>query len=192
MPWIYITGLAFALAMDAFAVSIATGMEIRKLRIGHIVRVSFWFGFFQFLMPVIGYLAGKQAINYMRDYDHYIAFLLLLGIGAHMIYDAVWRDNEDRKDNEKDPTRGITVIIRAIAVSIDALAAGVALTAVHSGSIFPAAVVIGLVTLFMSMIGMKFGAKLGDKLGHWTEVAGGIVLILIGLKILIEHCFYGA
>ncbi|MBW2636373.1 MAG: manganese efflux pump [Deltaproteobacteria bacterium] len=170
--------IAIGLGMDAFAVAIGTGVTIRKLSFGPVFRLSFHFGFFQFLMPVVGWLAGRTISGYIAGYDHWIAFGLLLFIGCKMIIDSFKKEEIDRSD----PTRGLTLIILSIATSIDALAVGLGLAFLNTGILFPS-IVIGIVAFVM----MVFARVLGRLLGRNVEIVGGIILIGIGIKILIEH-----
>ncbi|MEA3470921.1 MAG: manganese efflux pump MntP family protein [Thermodesulfobacteriota bacterium] len=182
MGFLSIILIAIGLGMDAFAVAIGTGVAIRKLSFGHVFRLSFHFGFFQFLMPVVGWLAGRTVSGYIAEYDHWIAFGLLLLIGCKMISDSFKRVEVKRGD----PTRGLTLIILSVATSIDALAVGLGLAFLNTGILYPS-IVIGIVAFVMTIIGMVFARVLGKLLGRKVEILGGIILIGIGIKILIEH-----
>ncbi len=186
MSWAVVLGIAVGLAMDAFAVSIAAGLTIQNLTRRHVFRLAFHFGLFQALMPIMGWLAGTTIAEYTKAYDHWVAMGLLGAIGGKMLWESFrgeeWTDRPD-------PTRGWSLVTLSIATSIDALAAGLVLAA-NRVSVWAPAVVIGIVTGGLTAIGIRFGSRLGPKLGRWTERLGGIVLIAIGVKILIEHLFY--
>lgn len=175
-------GMAVGMGMDTFAVAIAVGLTLGKMGIHHIARLAFHFGFFQFLMPIIGYAAGLSFRNYISAYDHWIAFGLLMGIGIHMIIEAFEEKEELEKD--KDPTRGMTVIILSLATSIDALAMGVSISLLRV-NIWGPAIMFGVVTASMTAIGMTFGRKLGTRLPFRMEIIGGLFLIGLGIKMLI-------
>jgi manganese efflux pump family protein len=174
-------GIAVGLAMDAFAVSVAAGLAVASVTPRHVFRVSFHFGLFQFMMPVVGWLAGGQLAAYAGSYDHWVAFGLLSYVGGRMLWEAC---RDKKAENERDPTRGLMLVTLSIATSLDALAVGMSM-AFLGVSVWIPAVVIGIVTATLSAIGIKFGSRIGPRWEHWAEAAGGIVLILIGLKVLI-------
>jgi len=185
LSWLQIIAIAFGLAMDAFAVSIVIGFAVRKITAGHVLRVCFFFGGFQFLMPLVGWLAGRTASTYIVAYDHWIAFGLLSLIGGKMLWEALrGGGNDDQKKG--DPTRGLTVLMFAIATSIDALAVGFSM-AFLKVSILGPSVVIGLVAAGMSFVGISFGSKIGQRWSRYAEILGGVVLIGIGIHILVLH-----
>ena len=169
--------------MDAFAVSIAAGLSIPDLTGRHVFRLAWHFGLFQFMMPVLGWLAGTTLSAYIGAYDHWVAFGLLVIIGGKMLHEA-FCDKGDRVRG--DPTRGVLLVTLSVATSIDALAAGLSI-AFLGVSIWGPSVVIGLVAGALTMVGIRFGSRLGRRWQRWAEVAGGCVLILIGLRILISH-----
>jgi len=177
--------VAVALAMDAFAVSIAAGMKIKRVDGGHVFRAGFHFGLFQFMMPVIGWFAGRAFAAWVAPFDHWIAFVLLAGLGGKMLYEAKGHDPAPT-GGAADPTRGWSLVLLSVATSIDALAVGLSL-AVIGVSIWVPAVVIGVVTCTLSGLGIRFGARLGHKIEHEAEAVGGLILIAIGVKILISH-----
>ncbi|MFZ5571832.1 MAG: manganese efflux pump MntP family protein [Thermodesulfobacteriota bacterium] len=185
MNWISILGIAFALAMDAFAVAIVIGLSLSCITKRHIFRLAFHFGLFQALMPVCGWLAGKAVYGHIAAFDHWIAFCLLSFVGGKMLWEA--RGGGDDTGMEGcDPTRGISLVILSIATSIDALAVGLSLAMIGSSIVLPA-VIIGLVATTLTTIGMLLGGKIGTAWGKWAETAGGITLIAIGLRILYTH-----
>lgn len=174
--------LAVGLSMDAFAVSVCKGLSMEKLSIKNMAVVGLWFGGFQALMPVIGYLLGVQFKSKITAIDHWIAFILLGFIGVNMI-----RESLDKE--ESCPVAGVdvkTMFPLAVATSIDALAVGITF-AFLDVSILPAASFIGVVTFVCSVFGVKVGNVFGTKYKAKAELAGGIILVLLGLKILLEH-----
>ena len=181
--WVLI-GIAVALAMDAFAVALGVGVSVSPLTRRHYFRLGFHFGLFQALMPITGWLLGRTVQQYIVDYDHWIALTLLALIGGHMIYEALHPDKEERKTG--DPTRGLSLILLSVATSIDALAVGLSLAMLNVSVWFPA-LIIGLVACVFTLIGLRIGRRIGESWGPRVEIFGGIILILIGIKIVIEH-----
>jgi len=184
MDLLNLIALAVALAMDAFAVALGVGVRVTPLTGRHLFRLGFHFGLFQALMPIIGWLAGRSVQEYIVDYDHWIAFALLAAIGGHMIYAALHPDEEETRDG--DPTRGVTLVLLAIATSIDALAVGLSL-AMLGTSVWIPSLIIGLVAGAFTVGGMLLGRRIGDAWGPRVELLGGGILILIGIRIVIEH-----
>jgi manganese efflux pump family protein len=176
-------GVAVGLAMDAFAVSIGAGLTLKTVDARQTFRLAWHFGLFQALMPIIGWLAGLSVERWIAPVDHWIAFGLLAVIGGKMIYEALKDDEETRRG---DPTKGWSLVLLSVATSIDALAVGLSL-ALLDVSIWWPAVVIGLVAGAFTTMGMQLGKRFGALLGRRMEVVGGIVLIAIGVKILVEH-----
>ena len=179
--------LALALAMDAFAVAIAAGMRLDRLTPRHVFRMSFHFGLFQAIMPIIGWLAGLSVRSLIEQWAPWAAFGLLAFVGIKMIRDSLSPDaNEQARSS--DPTRGFSLIMLSIATSIDALAVGLSLSFLGESIWIPAAV-IGLVCLCMTALGMYAGHKAAHicRLGNHAGLLGGVVLLGIGLKILWEH-----
>ena len=174
--------LAVGLSMDAFAVSICKGLSMKKITLGKASIVGLWFGGFQALMPMIGYLLGSQFEQYITAIDHWIAFVLLCFIGASMIKESLSKDEEDVNDSLDVKT----MFILAVATSIDALAVGVTFAFLQV-AIVPAVSFIGITTFILSAIGVKVGHVFGTRYKSKAELAGGIILILIGTKILLEH-----
>ncbi len=182
-------GIAFGLAMDAFAVAIASSVTLGDVSARQYFRLAFHFGLFQALMPVIGWLAGVTVSGYISAYDHWVAFGLLLFIGAKMVWEAVI--GKDGKKERLDPTRGLSLVALSLATSIDALAVGVSF-AMLDVTIFLPCVVIGLVAAAMTVLGLAIGSRLGARFGKHMEILGGGVLVIIGLRILVQslmdHC----
>ena len=178
-----IIGLAVALALDALAVAVATGIVLGAASGRQLFRLSFHFGLFQAIMPVLGWLAGRTVHHLIAQYDHWIAFGLLAWIGGKMIRDAFGDDDEE---SAGDPTRGWSLVVLSVATSIDALAVGLSLSLLGTDIWYPS-VVIGLVAAAFTLVGMRFGGRLGIKFGKKVEAAGGVVLILIAVRIVIEH-----
>ncbi len=189
MEYLTIIGIAVGLAMDAFAVSIATGIKLGCLtRAHHTLRLAFFFGFFQFFMTFLGWLSGSSVENYIRAFDHWVALTLLVFIGGKMIYDAMHGDSAEKLPS--DPTRGWVLLSLSVATSIDAFAVGISLGVLNAGIWLPS-IVIGLVAAAFTAAGIEFGCRIGLRISREIEVGGGIILILIGLKILIEHIMKG-
>ena len=182
MDLLSIIFLAVALAMDAFGVSITNGLILKKVRMVQAAKVGLFFGLFQFIMPCIGSFLAFVAHDYIKDIDHWIAFVLLLILGIKMIYDA----RGEEKELSKNPLQFSVLVMMAIATSIDALAAGITIAAVGTPILMPS-VIIGVVAFLFSFCGMYIGAKSGDFIGEKAEVIGGVMLILIGIKTLVEH-----
>lgn len=185
MGIVAILAIAVALAMDAFAVAVATGLRLRCSLV-QTVRMAGAFGVFQFAMPVIGWALGLSVRSYIESFDHWVAFVLLAFVGGKMLYEA-WKGGEDECS---DPTRGGTLLLLALATSIDALAVGISLAAL-GGSIWTSAAFIAGITFLVCLIGSELGRGFGKILGDWAQVAGGVVLVGIGLKIFIEHMLGG-
>lgn len=175
--------LAIGLSMDSLAVSIASGMSMKTMRETEALKVSMFLALFQGTMPVIGWAVGNSFSKYITAFDHWIAFVMLLFLGGKMIIDGV-RNNDDCQ--AIDPTKTSTLIGLSLATSIDALAVGVSIALLKHEILFPA-VIIGLVTLVFSLIGLYAGKMLGKLVKQWVTIAGGVVLVFIGTKILIEH-----
>lgn len=183
--------LAAALSMDAFAVSISYGMRERSAPWKRAAILGAFFGFFQFIMPLIGWSISRFAQEYIRDYDHWIAFLMLAGIGVKMTWEAAKHDvnDDDCLKCGRNIIRFRLLLWLSIATSIDALAAGVSFV-VYAGHVVVPCAIIGLTTFAFSFCGMMCGAKIGRLAGKKFEFLGGVVIICIGIKILIEHIFF--
>ena len=175
--------IAVGLSMDAFAVSVCKGLSCASLRPGHYVITGAWFGGFQALMPVLGYLLGSAFEGYINSFDHWIAFLLLGAIGVNMIREGVGRGEE-----EQTADFGVkNMFVLAVATSIDALAVGVTFALLPGVNIAAAVAFIGVITFALSAAGLKVGSIFGLKYKSGAEIAGGVILVLMGLKILLEH-----
>ncbi len=174
--------ISISLAMDAFAVSICKGLSMKKIDWKKALIIALYFGIFQGLMPVIGFFLGTSFTNMVSSIDHWIAFILLAGIGGDMIKESF--DDEVEKRNDKVDFK--TMIILAIATSIDALAVGITFAFLEV-NLIQAVCLIGIITFVVFILGVKIGNKFGDKFQNKAELFGGIVLILIGIKILLEH-----
>lgn len=182
MGFIELVVLSIGLAMDALAVSICKGLAMSKMKWKNAVIVGLYFGIFQGLMPVIGYLLGMSFQDAITNIDHWIAFILLAGIGLNMIKEALSKDKEEANDSVKFKD----MIILAIATSIDALAVGVTFAFLKVNIVLSVSL-IGIITFIISVVGVKIGNIFGDKYEKKAELAGGIILILLGIKILLEH-----
>ena len=177
------TFLAFGLAADAFAVSLTSGILIQRIKINKALKIALFFGGFQCLMPIMGWVAGINFSHLIANIDHWIAFGLLSFIGGKMIYESFQLEKEGEKFN---PLDSYTLLVLAIATSIDAFAAGLGLSLLKS-SIILAATLIGIITFCLSFLGVFIGHKIGDKLNNKIEIMGGLILIFIGSKTLLEH-----
>ncbi len=185
MGFIEVVLIAVGLAMDAFAVSVCKGLAMKKIRVGAAATVGLWFGAFQALMPLIGYFLGSRFAEYIEKYDHWIAFVLLAVIGVNMIREAFSGEEEC----ESCSVAPGAMIIPAIATSIDALAVGIAFAVVEGErvGILPSVAIIGAITFALSVVGVLIGSVFGSKFKQTAEMTGGIILILIGVKIVLEH-----
>lgn len=183
MTFLEILLIAVGLSMDAFSVSICKGLTTKRFSWRMALTCGLWFGLFQGLMPVVGYFLGSQFQHLIESVDHWIAFGLLFLIGANMIREAVW-GNEDHEHNVSLDTK--TMFLLAVATSIDALAVGVSFACIQV-KLWSSVLVIGLTTFLFSVLGVKIGNVFGSKFEKTAGIFGGIILILIGLKILLEH-----
>ncbi len=184
MDLITIFLLAVALGVDAFSVAIGIGAANNQHKAWQpVLRLASSFGVFQFAMPIIGWLAGLTIVNVIAGYDHWVAFALLAYVGGRMIWEALRKD-EEKETN--DQTKGLPLLLLSIATSIDALAVGFSFSLLKTAIIFPA-VIIGIVCFLMTVVGMIFGKGLAGIFGKKVGIFGGIVLIAIGVKILIDH-----
>lgn len=177
--------IAVGLSMDAFAVAICKGLNMRKINYKHTVVIAAFFGGFQGLMPLIGWILGKQFEQYITSFDHWIAFILLAFIGGQMIREALKKEDEESKIDDSLNIKELFML--AIATSIDALAVGITFALIPNTNIWISIILIGIITFVFSIIGVFIGNKFGSRFKSKAEFAGGVILILIGAKILLEH-----
>lgn len=175
--------IAFGLSMDAFAVSVSNGIAVKKFKPKFAIKVSTLFGFFQAAMPFLGWLLCYSTREYIESFDHWIAFALLGLIGAKMI-----KESFEEKESSEEPSIS-KLIVLAIATSIDALAIGITLTVLKIDIFYPC-FIIGIITFLLSFTGVYLGTKFGKLFSNKVEIIGGIILIGIGTKILIEHLYF--
>ena len=185
MSFTYVLGVALALSMDAFAVSIGLSLSKEGLRGMRAVRLASFFGLFQFMMPIAGWAAGRSIVALIAAYDHWIAAGLLVFVGGRMIFESFHKE-EEMERKTADATKGFALVLLAVATSVDALAVGLGFGALRVPIVLPAAV-IGAVCFSVTLAGSKIGPWLGRLAGKWAEIAGGVVLLLIAAKILTEH-----
>ena len=176
--------IAAGLAMDAFAVSVISGAVFKELQLRHALRMAFFFGAFQALMPLLGYAAGMTFIQHIQPFDHWIAFALLAAIGGKMIYEGLKIPEVEKK--LRDPSNLMILLVLSIATSIDALAVGVTLSLITE-YIFRAVATIGVVTFVIAYAGYELGKRFGHFFENKIEILGGVILIVIGARILISH-----
>lgn len=174
--------IAIGLAMDAFAVSVGKGITLKRVRLSHALTAGVWFGGFQALMPIAGFFLATSFADYVASIDHWIAFGLLTLIGVNMIRETIWGEEESHDNNFGFRT----MLLMAVATSIDAMAVGISM-AFLGVNIWTSAAVIGIVTLLLSAAGTYLGHIFGSRLGSKAGILGGIILIAIGIKIVIEH-----
>lgn len=175
--------LAVGLSMDAFAVAVCKGLAMKKAGLSQMVAVGLWFGGFQALMPAAGCLLGNLFAGLIRRVDHWVAFALLALIGGNMIREALGKPEE----NSDGSLSFRSMLVLSVATSIDALAVGITLPTVVDTGLLLSVSVIGVTTFLLSALGVRIGAIFGDRLKSKAEIAGGIILIALGIKILIEH-----
>lgn len=186
MPLINIFAIAVALAMDAFAVAIATGVCLQDVSFRQRFRLSWHFGLFQAMMPVIGWSAGLTVRSHIERFDHWIAFGLLALVGINMIRESLSPDNDTCEP--RDPTRGLSLVLLSVATSIDALAVGFSVSVLNIDIWWPA-LIIGIVAGAFTLLGLQIGQRVGSmtRLSAYAEAVGGVVLLAIGVNILHEH-----
>lgn len=177
--------IGIGLSMDAFAVSICKGLSIGKIKPRHMLSAGIWFGGFQALMPLIGFMLGSAFEQYITSIDHWVAFILLGIIGVNMI-----KESREEETNQDASFGFRAMLVLAVATSIDALAVGITFAFLRV-DIIPAIAIIGVTTFAFSMAGIKIGSVFGAKYKSKAEFFGGAVLIFLGIKILIEHLFFG-
>ena len=175
--------IALGLAMDCFAVSLGIGTSSAKKTLRMVLRLSFHFGLFQGLMAVIGWFAGTRIVNLISNFDHWVAFALLLWVGGRMVKESFSKGDEPRQD---DPTKGSSLVVLSIATSIDALAVGLSFALVD-GSILSASLIIGIVSFGLSIVGYLLGNRVGIQFGRRMELVGGLILIGIGIRVVVSH-----
>ena len=180
--------LAVGLSMDAFAVSVCKGLAMKKATLKAEATCGLWFGGFQALMPTIGFFLGALFADAIEAFDHWVAFALLAIIGINMLKESLEKKDESGDNPEKDADLSVkTMFLMAVATSIDALAVGISLAMVGSVNIWLAAAFIGICTCLLSALGVKIGNVFGSRYEKKAELAGGVILILLGVKILLEH-----
>ncbi|MDD8031687.1 MAG: manganese efflux pump MntP family protein [Acidobacteriota bacterium] len=184
MKIMVLAGISLALAVDAFAVTVGLACSLNGLNRRQVFRLAFSFGFFQFLMPILGWLIGDQLQKLISRYDHWVAFGLLLLVGVKMVVESFRSEEEKYKDN--DPTKGWPLLILALATSLDALATGLSLP-VLGLNLWVASPVIGLTAFALTVLASRIGPAMGRVFGRRAELAGGLILVMIGLKILFDH-----
>lgn len=182
MGFFEIVMIAVGLSMDAFAVAICKGLASKKAKIKNMFTVGAWFGAFQAIMPTVGYYLGSSFEKYIRSVDHWVAFVLLSMIGINMI-----RESFSKEEEANDDMSFATMLLLAVATSIDALAVGISFAFLGIKSIPETVCLIGIITFVLSCIGYCVGNRFGSKYKSRAELIGGIILIIIGLKILLEH-----
>lgn len=178
--------VSVSLAMDAFAVAICKGLSMKEMNWKNAFVIAIYFGVFQMSMPIVGYVLGSGFSDWIKDIDHWIAFILLSFIGIKMITEAF-----DKEEQINDKVDFNTMVMLAIATSIDALAIGITYAFLNAKNIMFSFVLIGAITFIVSLIGVKIGNKFGDKYGRKAELIGGFILVFIGIKILVEHTICG-
>jgi len=185
-----ITAIAVALAMDAFAVAVAAGIQLGRVDFRQNFRLAWHFGLFQALMPIVGWAAGQTIRAQIERFDHWAAFGLLLFVSQGMLRQAF--SNTSAKQNHKDPTRGATMVMLSVATSLDALAVGLSLSMLNV-SIWGPALVIGIVAAAFTTLGIHLGKRVSKatRIGRYADLLGGLVLLAIGLNILREHGVFG-
>lgn len=183
MDIVTLTATAAGLAMDAFAVSVCKGLAMQNLSYKKAVIIGLWFGIFQAIMPFIGFTLGMRFEYIIDRYADWVAFILLALIGANMIKEGVSGDEESVDDSVKFKN----MLVLAVATSIDALAVGVSFACIRMENIFISVAIIGVITFIFSVVGVKIGNTFGSRYKNKAEIAGGIILIIIALKIIIEH-----
>jgi putative Mn2+ efflux pump MntP len=180
-----VLGIALALAMDAFAVTLGIGAALKRLTPIQSLRLAFSFGFFQFGMPLLGWAVGRSVLPLIEAVDHWVAAGLLFLVGGRMVYES-FRAQDTGRRGSQDPTRGLNLLLLAVATSIDALAVGLSLALLSVPILYPA-LVIGAVAFGMTLLGTRLGPVLGRLAGKRAELAGALVLFAIAIKILMEH-----
>lgn len=177
--------IGIALSMDAFAVGLSCGITKKRFNFYYPFKISFSFGFFQFGMVFIGYLIGTKLLSFIKDYDHWVAFFILIFVGVKMIFESFKNDCESKVNAD----RFITLLFLSIATSIDAFAVGISLSLLKTKILFPS-IFIGITTFTLTMVSVYFGLFLSKIFKKGAEILGGLILISIGIKILLEHILW--
>ena len=180
--------MALALSMDSFAVSLTSGAGMPRFTVGRVLKMAIVFALFQGAMPVIGYFLGETFRTIIADYDHWIAFIVLVVLGGKMLYESLHKGKEEKV--EADPSRWRRTIALAIATSIDALAVGISFSFLQVDIIL-AVSIIALVTMLVSIGGLCIGRFVGARFSRYAETGGGVILLLLGVKILLQHLVTG-
>lgn len=189
MSFLSVFIIGIGLSMDAFAVSLAKGFCLKKDILKYAFKISFLFGVFQAIMPLIGWFAGTYFENYIKSIDHWIAFILLGFLGGKMILESIKEFNSNDESElacDRDTLSFKSLIVLAVATSIDALAVGISFGFLNV-NIIPSILIIGLTTFILCFIAVVIGKKLGESLQKYSELIGGVILVIIGIKILLEH-----
>jgi putative Mn2+ efflux pump MntP len=175
--------IAVGVSADAFAVALGKGLHMRHLRYRNALIIALTFGVFQAVMPLIGWLLATRFADYITDFDHWIAFALLAAVGGKMLWEAF----SGHEDTDSDSINVRELLVLAVATSIDALAVGISFAFLPDVPVANAVILIGVTTMVISFVGVLLGHRVGIRLGKPAEIAGGVILILIGLRILFEH-----
>ena len=183
MGVLVVVGIGVGLAMDAFAVAVAVSVALGRATSRQTFRLAFHFGLFQCLMPILGWLAGRTVERWIVAWDHWVAFALLAFVGGKAIWTALCGKADESRD---DPTRGVSLVVLSLATSVDALVVGLTFAVLGVEILYPC-VVIGVVTGAITALGMQIGSRLGARFGRAVEVGGGVVLLAIGARILLQH-----
>ena len=183
MSFVELLIIAVGLAMDAFAVSVCKGLSVRKVKTSQVLSAGIWFGGFQALMPIVGWLLGVSFASAVESFDHWVAFALLGIIGGNMVRESFSKEEECDHDTDFSPR---AMFPMAVATSIDAMAVGISF-AFLGVKVWSATAVIGAITFGLSAVGVGLGSKLGCHFKNRAELVGGVILILMGIKILVEH-----
>lgn len=173
--------------MDCFAVSISSGLVLNKIEFKDAAKIAFSFAFFQAMMPTLGWIAGSRIEQYIKEYDHWIAFGLLFLIGAKMIFESLKSENRDASFNPLNPK---VLLLMSLATSIDALVVGISFAFIDY-KWFTSGLIIGSTTFIISMLGILFGKKTGERFGKRMEIVGGLILIGMGVNFLLNHLVFG-
>lgn len=187
MSFVELFLIAVGLAMDAFAVSICKGLQMKKINYRHGAVIALFFGVFQGVMPLLGWFLGSSFGSYITRADHWVAFVLLAFIGGKMIYEALHGDDDEEVSEGGDTLDIKELFILSVATSIDALAVGITFALLPDTNIWVSITAIAVVTFVLSLVGVVIGNRFGTKYKNKAELFGGVILVLIGLKILLEH-----